>query len=300
MDESGQIVNHYQYDEWGNIVEQEEAVRNDFKYAGEIFDDETGLYYLRARYYDPAIGRFVSKDTYEGQISNPLSQNLYTYVINNPLRYIDPSGNYCVSKNGKNSHSGGCSSSDSTYVPDSIYNANKNKSINTLVKLYNQQKSKAVNDSSKIQWITMDKSTAIPVPNVNSNTLVKALIQGLGLTAILGIEATSSQTYTPPKHQTLIYRNGRGGNINLTPRISDVTGLSYFTKPAEKKVTVTTIEAVNATKVLKAKIDNPVTGHVSVMAVDPYEHKLWMESRLDAAENPYYLTTILQSISAKL
>ncbi|MGG0825242.1 RHS repeat-associated core domain-containing protein, partial [Paenibacillus turicensis] len=66
IDESGQIVNHYQYDEWGNIVEQEETVRNDFKYAGEIFDDETGLYYLRARYYDPAIGRFVSKDTYEG------------------------------------------------------------------------------------------------------------------------------------------------------------------------------------------------------------------------------------------
>ncbi|MGG0821642.1 RHS repeat-associated core domain-containing protein [Paenibacillus turicensis] len=96
IDESGQVVNHYQYDEWGNIVEQEEAVRNDFKYAGEIFDNETGLYYLRARYYDPAIGRFVSKDTYEGTVTNPLSLNLYSYVRNNPLTHVDPSGHDAI------------------------------------------------------------------------------------------------------------------------------------------------------------------------------------------------------------
>ncbi|OBZ18256.1 hypothetical protein A8L34_01320 [Bacillus sp. FJAT-27264] len=41
---------------------------------------------------DPSIGRFLNEDTYEGQIDNPLSLNLYTYVENNPLRYIDPSG----------------------------------------------------------------------------------------------------------------------------------------------------------------------------------------------------------------
>ncbi|WP_379143213.1 polymorphic toxin-type HINT domain-containing protein, partial [Paenibacillus sp. sgz500992] len=52
----------------------------------------TGLYYLRARYYDPSIGRFLNEDTVEGQIDNPLSQNLYTYVSNNPLIYTDPTG----------------------------------------------------------------------------------------------------------------------------------------------------------------------------------------------------------------
>ncbi|MEX1029267.1 MAG: RHS repeat-associated core domain-containing protein [Paenibacillaceae bacterium] len=50
------------------------------------------LTYARARYYKPEIGRFISEDTYEGQIDNPLSLNLYTYVTNNPLRYTDPSG----------------------------------------------------------------------------------------------------------------------------------------------------------------------------------------------------------------
>ncbi len=47
---------------------------------------------MRARYYDPALGRFLNEDSFEGQVSNPLSLNLYTYCINNPLIYIDPSG----------------------------------------------------------------------------------------------------------------------------------------------------------------------------------------------------------------
>ena len=60
--------------------------------AGEMYDDETGLYYLRARYYDPSVGRFISKDSVEGSITNPLSLNLYTYCVNNPIIYTDPSG----------------------------------------------------------------------------------------------------------------------------------------------------------------------------------------------------------------
>ena len=60
--------------------------------VGEV--EGTGLYYLQARYYDPSIGRFLNEDTYEGQIDNPLSQNLYTYVSNNPLIYSDPTGHY--------------------------------------------------------------------------------------------------------------------------------------------------------------------------------------------------------------
>ncbi|MBP2115936.1 polymorphic toxin-type HINT domain-containing protein [Paenibacillus silagei] len=89
---SGVVVNNYNYDEWGNITGQVEGVSNSFKYTGEVHDAETGLYYLRARYYDPSIGRFLNEDTVEGQIDNPLTQNLYTYVINNPLIYIDPTG----------------------------------------------------------------------------------------------------------------------------------------------------------------------------------------------------------------
>uniref|UniRef100_UPI001FCB7F33 RHS repeat-associated core domain-containing protein n=1 Tax=Paenibacillus camerounensis TaxID=1243663 RepID=UPI001FCB7F33 len=94
VDSSGTVKNYYSYDAWGTITSQKEEISNSFKYAGETFDAETGLYYLRARYYDPSIGRFLNEDTYEGQIDNPLSQNLYTYVHNNPLIYNDPTGHF--------------------------------------------------------------------------------------------------------------------------------------------------------------------------------------------------------------
>lgn len=91
QDNTGQTLNS-SYDVWGNILSQEELVHNPFRYSGEYWDDSTKLQYLRTRWYDPNIGRFINEDTYEGELNNPLSQNLYTYVHNNPLKYTDPSG----------------------------------------------------------------------------------------------------------------------------------------------------------------------------------------------------------------
>ncbi len=92
VDTNGKIVNNYKYDVWGNLLVDDESVPNLFKYAGEVYDEETGLYYLRARYYNPQIGRFLGEDAYEGQITNPLSLNHYTYCYNNPLSYVDKDG----------------------------------------------------------------------------------------------------------------------------------------------------------------------------------------------------------------
>ena len=69
-----------------------ETYANSIRYAGEFFDAEVGLYYLRARYYDPYIGRFISQDSYWGEDDNPLSLNLYTYVHNDPINFWDPTG----------------------------------------------------------------------------------------------------------------------------------------------------------------------------------------------------------------
>ncbi len=66
VNDSGQTVNRYEYDEWGNTSKITEGVRNPLRYTAEYQDDESGLYYLRARYYEPKIGRFISEDTYEG------------------------------------------------------------------------------------------------------------------------------------------------------------------------------------------------------------------------------------------
>ncbi|MEQ7053036.1 polymorphic toxin-type HINT domain-containing protein, partial [Paenibacillaceae sp. P-4] len=91
-DAQGNVLNRYTYDIWGNPLVQEEQVPNIFRYSGEYWDAVTNLQYLRARWYDPSVGRFINEDTYEGEIKNPLSLNLYTYVKNNPLKYVDPSG----------------------------------------------------------------------------------------------------------------------------------------------------------------------------------------------------------------
>lgn len=81
----GAIAGTYYYDAFGNITEQTGSVNNSITYSGYIYDFETGLYYLNARYYDSRIARFLSEDTYTGDPSDPLSLNLYTYCNNNPV-----------------------------------------------------------------------------------------------------------------------------------------------------------------------------------------------------------------------
>jgi RHS repeat-associated protein len=64
------------------------------KFTGQEYDEELGLYYYGARYYDPKIGRFLSADPLIGDIGDPQSFNRYSYVENNPIKYIDPTGHY--------------------------------------------------------------------------------------------------------------------------------------------------------------------------------------------------------------
>ncbi|MCB8818802.1 RHS repeat-associated core domain-containing protein [Desulfosporosinus shakirovi] len=95
--ENGTVENQYDYDIWGNpTLTIEPQYSCAVRYTGEFYDDETGLYYLRARYYNPMTARFMSEDTYLGQREDPLSLNLYTYCVNNPIMYTDPSGHATV------------------------------------------------------------------------------------------------------------------------------------------------------------------------------------------------------------
>lgn len=92
LDGTQAVLNNYAYNAFGDIKTINEMTPNDFLYAGEQYDDETGLIYLRKRYYDPETGRFLSKDAFPGYVTDPQTVNPYPYVQNNPVNRIDPTG----------------------------------------------------------------------------------------------------------------------------------------------------------------------------------------------------------------
>ncbi len=93
-DASGVKVATYDYDAFGNLVAETGTVDNPYRYAGYRYDQETGLYYLQSRYYNSEIGRFVTRDTFDGFDDEPLSLNKYAYGHNNPVMKVDRDGHH--------------------------------------------------------------------------------------------------------------------------------------------------------------------------------------------------------------
>lgn len=94
LNAQGTQVASYQYEGYGLLTSKTGAEANPFRYSGEYFDEETGFIYLRARYYNPEIMRFITEDTYVGVLTNPLSQNRYSYCEGNPVNFADPTGQW--------------------------------------------------------------------------------------------------------------------------------------------------------------------------------------------------------------
>ena len=82
------MIASYYYDTFGNPVDTNDSIGNPYRYSGYQYDTETGLYYLKSRYYDSSIARFISEDAYRGSKEDPLSLNLYTYCHNEPIMVI--------------------------------------------------------------------------------------------------------------------------------------------------------------------------------------------------------------------
>ena len=100
LDSNGAVVVQYKYDAWGNPISKTGSMKdslgtlNPFRYRGYVYDEETGLYYLRTRYYSPTISRFISPDRYVYTAQGITSCDMYVYCCNMPVTYSDDSGQF--------------------------------------------------------------------------------------------------------------------------------------------------------------------------------------------------------------
>lgn len=104
IDHDGNVVVKYTYDSWGNVRKIEGSladtigVQNPFRYRGYYFDQETGMYYLKNRYYDPKLRRFICADSLKALKAGEDfgGKNLYVYCNGNPVAMLDDEGEFAI------------------------------------------------------------------------------------------------------------------------------------------------------------------------------------------------------------
>ena len=100
IDGDNNTVVEYAYDSWGKQLSCTGSLANTlgnlnpFRYRGYVYDEETGLYYLQSRYYDPEVGRFLNADIYVSTGQSVLGHNMYAYCGNNPVVRADDEGDF--------------------------------------------------------------------------------------------------------------------------------------------------------------------------------------------------------------
>ena len=109
IDRDGIRVVSYAYDSWGKLISIKDkdgkdvtidkthvGYKNPYRYRGYRYDNETGLYYLQSRYYNPEWERFINMDSLGGKIGVLLSHNVFAYCNNNAVNMVDPNGNWAI------------------------------------------------------------------------------------------------------------------------------------------------------------------------------------------------------------
>jgi RHS repeat-associated protein len=95
---AGTVTDTYVYDAFGIEIGGTASTVNWYRYTGEQYDADLGMYYLRARYYKPELGRFWTMDSFEGHQTDPLSLHKYLYCHADPVNNTDPSGHFTITE----------------------------------------------------------------------------------------------------------------------------------------------------------------------------------------------------------
>ena len=92
------MPHNYTYDAFGETKGRSGGTENNYLFAGEQFDRDLGDYYLRQRYYNDDLGRFIRRDDYEGKLTESLTLHEYFYTNNNPVNHVDPTGWFSIAE----------------------------------------------------------------------------------------------------------------------------------------------------------------------------------------------------------
>ena len=287
LDSEGALVVEYKYDAWGRLLattvassanEAEKSMwealakLNPFRYRGYVYDEESGLYYLRSRYYNPKWGRVISSDTLLGVVGTLGSHNPFTYCNNSPSVYTDPDGNYA-----KEWYDESCVVGTISVVATSVAIRNRKSRSSSSASL-SLSDAKVDVSFRDVTLIAVAALITAGQTKAKSNASTKVIEQS---------EDQDSPTY--------IYRYGSSTYYNLTPRADDLY-LSFSLKPPTNgKAFRTTLEAINATEVLVAFNDHDY--HISVAPVKYETMEDWRASKSTANDDPHPYTLILYSLA---
>lgn len=96
ISQDGTVTDRYTYDAFGNEIAHHGNDTNPYLFAGQRSDTATGLYDMRARYYDPSVGRFLSRDPLSTSLEDTSQIDRYSYAVNDPVNHVDPSGQLAI------------------------------------------------------------------------------------------------------------------------------------------------------------------------------------------------------------
>lgn len=237
VSEEGVVENNYDYDIWGNPTLAIEEYSCAIRYAGEFYDVETGLYYLRARYYDPYTGRFVSEDSYWGEDANPLSINLYTYCHNDPVNFIDPTGHFAQI-------AGGLRGSFSIGLPDIV------KSVSEELKAKENAKQAAEKAVESI--VTIDKK-----PKVSGKDRI-GVDSDLSQHLNDEIEKLTEEFIARNNSDETADSSNKGGNTNNTVTETNGGNSNQTTDSNPKEENIATVLLDEALQLTSTEVFNPL------------------------------------------
>ncbi len=184
-DENGLVTTRLTYNPFGEVVQSRSWGLNavTHKFTSQELDEETGLMYYNARFYDPSIGRFLTADTIVPNPTNAQHFNRYAYVINNPIKYTDPTGH--EPDEGDPDYDDFHDSYDAGNASDEQAKENENQG----------SKARDRNDSNSNTNVTQSSTYAAPLNTGGLSAIItgiKAFFSGVRVTGLVKVAALAS------------------------------------------------------------------------------------------------------------